>query len=272
MREQIEADLKTEIQAEREGVKTLQKQWTELKSREAQLVTTIREERKQAQEKLAILNRAQEELSNAFKALSADALKSNNKSFLELAQATLEKFQETAKGDLEKRQFAIDELVKPVKESLGKVDEKLQTIEKARVEAYAGLTEQVKALSTTQQELRSETANLVKSLRKPDVRGRWGEIQLRNVVELAGMLNHCDFVEQQSVETEDGSIRPDLIVRLPGAKNIVVDSKAPLAAFLDAVEAPDEKTRIEKLKDHARQVKSHVQSLGKKSYFAQFDH
>ena len=156
------------------------------------------EQQKQAQEKLALLDDAKRQLADAFKALAADALKSSNTSFLELAKTHLEKFQESAKGDLEKRQTAIDELVKPVKESLGKVDAKLQEIEKSRIEAYSGLTEQVRSLSETQKELRGETANLVKALRRPQARGRWGEIQLRRVVEMAGMLEHCDFVEQQS--------------------------------------------------------------------------
>jgi len=244
---------------------------TRLRERAVELETTLEQERKQADEKLAVINEAQQKLSDAFKALASEALKSNNQSFLDLAKATLETFQESAKGDLDRRQQAIQQLVQPVKESLEKVDAKIQDIEKARAGAYQGLREQVSSLLQTQKELRSETSNLVKALRRPQVRGRWGEIQLKRVVEMAGMLDHCDFYEQQSADTEDGRVRPDLLVRLPSNKNIVVDSKAPLAAYLEAIEATDEETRTSKLKDHARQVRNHISALGKKSYFEQFD-
>ncbi len=237
----------------------------------AELKQALAAEQKQAQEKLALLEDAKRQLADAFKALAADALKSSNTSFLELAKTQLEKFQESARGDLEKRQLAIDELVKPVKESLSKVDTKLQELEKGRVEAYSGLVEQVRSLSETQKELRGETANLVKALRRPQARGRWGEIQLRRVVEMAGMVAQCDFVEQQSVDGDTGRLRPDLIVRLPGNKNIVVDSKAPLEAYLEAIEAPDDETRAAKMKDHARQVRTHIAALGQKAYFEKLE-
>jgi len=242
-----------------------------LRERAVELETTLQQERKQTEEKLAVLGEAQQKLSDAFKALASDALKTNNQSFLELAKATLEKFQESAKGDLDKRQQAIGELVKPVRESLEKVDEKIRQLETAREGAYQGLREQVGSLVDSQKELRAETSNLVKALRRPQVRGRWGEIQLRRVVEMAGMLEHCDFYQQQSTEGDEGRLRPDLLVRLPAGKNIVVDSKAPLAAYLEAVEAPDDQTRTERLKDHARQVRTHIAALGKKSYFEQFN-
>ena len=244
---------------------------TALKSKEAQLGTILAQERKQTEEKLAQLERAEQKLADAFKALASDALKSNNQSFLDLAKAALEKFQETARGDLEKRQQAIGELVKPVKESLDKVDSKINELEKARAGAYSGLTEQVKSLVETQRQLQGETANLVQALRRPQVRGRWGEIQLRRVVEMAGMLDHCDFYEQQSTDTEEGRLRPDMLVRLPGTKNIVVDAKAPLSAYLDAIEAKDDQTRTARLQDHARQVRNHIAALGRKSYFDSFD-
>lgn len=243
---------------------------TDLKSLRSRLETELGQERRMATEKLALLHEAQARLSDAFKALSADALKGNNQSFLELARATLEKFHETARGDLEKRQQAIEQMVTPVKSSLEKFDTKIQELEKVRVGAYEGLTQQVRSLLETQKQLRTETSALVQALGTPRVRGRWGEIQLRRVVEIAGMLNHCDFKEQQSVTTEDGRLRPDLIVHLPGGKNIVVDAKAPLAAYLEAIEASDESLRRPKLQDHARQIRDHMAALSRKSYWDQF--
>jgi len=270
-REDSIEELRNRLVEKDASLNDLQRQFLALNARVAELQQSLVEERKQAQEKLALLDDAKRQLSDAFKALAADALKSSNTSFLELAKTQLEKFQDSAKGDLEKRQTAIDELVKPVKESLVKVDAKLQEIEKTRVEAYSGLTEQVKALSESQKDLHGETANLVKALRRPQARGRWGEIQLRRVVEMAGMLEHCDFFQQQSTDTENGRLRPDLVVRLPGNKNIVVDSKAPLEAYLEAIEAPDDAARAAKFKDHARQVRTHISALSRKAYFEQFD-
>lgn len=234
------------------------------------LATTLEQERKQTQEKLRVLDEAQQRLSNTFRALAAEALNSNNQQFLELAKTKLETFQESAKGDLDKRQQAILELVNPVRQSLVKVDEKIRELEQVREGAYQGLRQQVSSLLDSQRELRTETSKLVNALRRPEVRGRWGEFQLRRTVELAGMLDHCDFREQQSTETDEGRLRPDLLVQVPGNFNIVVDAKAPLDALLDAMEAPDEETRAQKLADHVRQVRAHISALGKKSYPEKF--
>ncbi len=225
-------------------------------------------------ERHATLEAARDSFSDAFKAISADALAKNNQSFLELARATLESQQAAAlvaaRTDLDKRQLAIGELVTPVKTSLEKFELQIQGIEKARIDAYATLSEQVRAMAEAQGALREETGNLVKALRAPQTRGRWGELQLKRVVEMAGMLDHCDFVEQASTSTEDGRLRPDMIVKLPGGKNIVVDAKAPLAAYLEALEAPDEEEKKRKLADHARQVRDHLKKLGQKAYWEQF--
>ena len=265
------AKLETRLRERESQCSGLQNCATELQSRLAETETRLQEERKVTEQKLRLLHEAQRELSDAFKALSADALKSNNQSFLDLAHATLKQFQEAARGDLEKRQLAIDEIVKPVKESLNRFDSKIQDLETARVGAYEGLNQQVKSLLATQLQLHSETANLVKALGTPRVRGRWGEIQLKRVVEIAGMLDRCDFYEQQTVTTDEGRLRPDLLIRLPGSKTIVVDAKAPLGAYLDAIAASDEQIRHLKLVDHARQIRDHVAALSKKSYWDQFE-
>jgi DNA recombination protein RmuC len=236
----------------------------------ATLQSELESQRALFTERQATLEAARAGFGDAFKALSADALAKNNQSFLELARAALETQQAAAKGELEKRQQAIGELVAPVKTSLEKFEQQITGLEKARVDAYATLTEQVRSLAGAQDQLRHETGNLVKALRAPQTRGRWGELQLKRVVEMAGMLDHCDFFEQENVNTEEGRLRPDLIVRLPGGKNIVVDAKAPLAAYLDALEAPDEEAKKRKLADHARQVRDHLKKLGQKSYWEQF--
>jgi DNA recombination protein RmuC len=231
------------------------------------LQTRLEEERKASQEKLSLLNNAEEIFTDAFKALSADALRNNNRSFLDLAKQNLETFQQNAKGDLERRETAIGELIKPLKESLEKVDGKIGELEKTRAGAYSELREQVKALAQSHLQLQSETGNLVKALRVPHVRGRWGEIQLRRVVELAGMLQYCDFMEQETFATEDSRIRPDVIVRLPGNRTIVVDSKVPFDAFYESISTTDDEVRLQRLKDHARVVRTHITALSRKSYW-----
>ena len=231
------------------------------------LQTRLEEERKGSEEKLSILNNAEAKLADAFKALSADALRNNNQSFLDLARQNLQTFQQTAKSELERRQMAIGDLIKPLKESLEKVDGKIGELEKNRVGAYSELREQVKALAQSHLQLQSETGNLVKALRVPHIRGRWGEIQLRRVVELAGMLQYCDFVEQETIATEDSRIRPDMIVRLPGNRTIVVDSKVPFDAFYESISTTDEEIRVTRLKDHSRLVRTHITALSRKSYW-----
>jgi DNA recombination protein RmuC len=260
-----------ELAAVRSELSRHQEANSQLRAQSAALDSTIQHERKSSVEKLALIERATEELREAFQALASDALKSNNQSFLQLAQASLEKFQSEAKGDLEARQKAVETLVAPIKESLNKVDNQIQQLEKDRSQAYGTLTEQVQSLIGTQKALQAETGNLVKALRTPSVRGRWGEIQLKRVVEIAGMQGYCDFDEQVTVSASDGRLRPDLVVKLPGGKNVVVDAKTPLQAYLEAVEATDDEVRRVKLADHARQVRDHMRALASKSYWEQFE-
>ncbi|HUH66783.1 MAG TPA: DNA recombination protein RmuC [Syntrophales bacterium] len=263
-------ELEAAVSMREEKLSALQAENAELKVKQAEVETRLMEEGRAVEEKLKLLDEASQSLSDSFKALSADALKSSNRSFLELARETLERYQEAARTDLTTRQKAIDDLVKPLKDSLDKVDSKIMEIERARTTSYVSLTEQIKSLASTQSVLQTETANLARALRAPVVRGRWGEIQLRRVVEIAGMLEYCDFVQQESVTTEDGRLRPDMVVKLPNEKNIVVDAKAPLQAYLDSLECADEDMRVVKLKDHARQIRSHLSNLGAKTYWDQF--
>jgi DNA recombination protein RmuC len=260
-----------ELANEKARLARLQQDSTELVAARARLESALEAERKASDEKIDLVTRASEELRNAFKAMAADALTSNNSSFLELAKERLERLQSEARGDLEARQKAVAEMVAPVRESLNKVDEKIQQMEIARGDAYGELREQVRSLITTQKELQSETGNLVRALRTPNVRGRWGEIQLRRVVEIAGMLSYCDFAEQETVTTETGRLRPDLVVKLPGGKHVVVDAKTPLQAFLEAFETTDEEARRACLANHARQVRDHMNTLSGKKYWEQFE-
>ncbi len=234
--------------------------WLVLRARLARLEERAEAERRSSSEKLELFARAEGRLREAFGALSAEALRRNNESFLDLAAA-----------DLDQRQRNVDALVRPLQEVLARVDDRLAQVERERIASYAGLVEQVKAMALTQQALHTETGNLVKALRAPHVRGRWGEIQLRRVVEMAGMLEYCDFQEQPCATSEAGRVRPDLVIRLPGGKTVIVDAKAPLAAYLDAVQGdPDDAARERLLRDHARQVRDHMIMLGSKGYWNQF--
>ncbi len=233
--------------------------------------TELESERKSAAEKLKILEDAEKKLSDSFRALSSNALESNNASFLRLAKSVLEGVQKEAKGDLALKEKAIQTLVAPLSDSLKQVNQQISELEKKRVSDFSSLESYLATLKESQDRLRGETANLVTALRKPQVRGRWGEIQLRNVVEFAGMETHCDFAEQASVSGEDGLLRPDMIVHLPGNKQMVVDSKAPLDAYLEAIEAKeiDDKNRC--MARHAAQVREHINKLSAKQYWNQFE-
>ena len=218
-----------------------------------------------------LLAEAREKLTDTFKALASTTLESSNKAFLSLAKETFDKVLAEAKGDLGKREEAIHGLVKPLAESLKTFDEHVRNLETTRQQAYTSLESNLKGLTESQEKLQKETANLVTALRTPQIRGRWGEMTLKRVVELAGMSEHCDFTEQLSVSTDEGRIRPDLIVHLPAGREIVVDAKVSLEAYLDALSAESEQGRKEALTRHAAQIRSHMSALSARSYWEQFD-
>jgi DNA recombination protein RmuC len=257
-------------QADREVAVVRSQLVAELAATRARLEAELAAERRASSDKLTLLKDAEEKLRDAFSALSSDALRKNNQSFLDLAKTSLAEFQQTARMDLDGRQKAIEDLVQPLKDSLTKVDGKLQEVEKNRVGTASALTEQLRSLHQAQHSLQVETGRLVQALRSPNVRGQWGELQLRRVVEAAGMLEYCDFDLKESVDADGTRLTPDMIVRLPGGRNVVVDAKVPSSAYLDAMETDDEAVRNGKLRDHARQVRDHVVRLGNKTYWQHF--
>jgi DNA recombination protein RmuC len=262
-------DLSAELDERGAEIADLQRALGEVQQDRARLEAEVAAERRAAAEKLQLLGQAEARMRDAFTALSSAALRENNQSFLALAKSSLAEFQQTARVELSGRQKAIEDLVQPLKESLSLVDGKLQQVEQNRVGTHSAITEQLKSLHASQQTLQVETNRLVQALRSPNVRGQWGELQLRRVVEAAGMLNYCDFDIKESVTGDEGRLTPDLIVRLPGGKNVVVDAKVPSSAFLDAMET-DEGMREPKLRQHARQVRDHVIRLGNKTYWQHF--
>lgn len=236
----------------------------------AALAASLEAERRSAADKVALLEAAETKLRDAFAALSADALKQNTESFLQLARTSLGEYQKAATMDLDGRHKAIETLVEPLRESLKNVDTKLNEVERGRATTEAQLSEQLRSLGQAQQVLHTETSRLVRALRSPNVRGQWGELHLRRVLEGSGLIEGTHFEVKESAQTETGRLTPDVIVRLPGGKNVIVDAKVALSAYLDAMECEDEALRESKLKDHARQVKDHVNRLGNKSYWAHF--
>jgi DNA recombination protein RmuC len=241
---------------------------------ERQLVkaqTDLEHERERGAERVATISDAQERLSASFKALSAEALQSSMSQLTELAQAQLRTVQTEAKGDLDKRQQAVEQLVAPLKEQLGRVDSQLTRLDQERRTSGGRLEAQLRALAETGDRLRTETGALVTALRKPNTRGQWGQMQLRNVVESAGMLRHCDFTEQHSYAGDEATLRPDMVVNLPGGKHVVVDAKSPLQGVLDAHEARDDAGREQALRDHARLLRKHVKQLADKAYWSRLE-
>lgn len=234
--------------------------------------TRLQEAQASLEHQRQLLEKAEGRLADTFRALSAEALKSNNRAFIDLAKSTFETVQAQAKGELETRQTAISALVNPLKEALDRYDRQVVEMEKAREGAYSALREQLRSLSVTHQQLQKDTGSLAGALRGgSQVRGRWGEMTLRRVVELAGMSEHCDFTEQPTLTGEAGRIRPDMVVKLPGGRHIAVDAKVPLQAFLDAAAATNDGDRSESLARHGQLVRTHMNQLAAKSYWEQFD-
>ena len=262
--------LKSQIDAREASLVRLQQELSIAQQERARLGAELDAERRAAAGQIALLQDAEAKLRDAFSSLSSEALRQNNQSFLALARTSLSEFQQTAKNDLDVRHKAIEDLVQPLRQSLTQVDAKLQQVEQNRIGSHSALTEQLRALNLAQQTLQTETGRLVQALRSPNVRGQWGELQLRRVVEAAGMLEYCDFDLKESVAGAEGRLTPDMIVRLPGGRNVVVDAKVPSAAYLDAVELEGDAARAGKMRDHARQVRDHVVKLGNKAYWAHF--
>lgn len=210
-------------------------------------------------------------LRETFASLSAEALSRNNEAFVRLAESRLQQAGAQASGDLSQRQQAIESMVTPLRETLGKVEAQLRSVEKEREGAFQALAAQLGGMRQDSEQLRTETRSLVTALRAPQVRGRWGELQLRRVVEAAGMLEHCDFDEQATSTTSDGVLRPDMVVHLAGGKHVVVDSKVPFAGYLEAMEAREESTRNERRRAHSRHLREHVDRLAAKAYWERFE-
>lgn len=242
----------------------------QLRTEKAVLESQLKAQEDLQQEREEALQFASARLTASFESLAGRSLKANMETFLTLARENLGKHQERAKGELSERQQAIENLVKPITEALKKAEQQIAEIEKERREAYGRIGTHLEAMTRDQQALQLETRNLVKALRKPEVRGRWGELTLHRVVELAGMVEHCDFVEQEHVDTGEGAIRPDMIVRMPEGRELVIDVKTPLDAYLEAIEADDDTTRDAALARHTRNVKDRVRELASKNYWAQF--
>lgn len=266
------AELKEENNKAKEIIKQLQSNKTDLERKLSSLETKLQEEQKSAQEKIELLQKAEQNLANAFESLSSRALQNNNQQFLQVAQATFKNIYQTSQHKIDAKHQAISDLISPLNRSLEAFDQKLNEKDNAWSRDKGHIVEKLQSQAELMYRLQSETANLTKALRQPIVRGRWGEVQLKRVVEIAGMQEHCDFSIQETVVTQEGQKqRPDLIVNLPSQKRVIVDSKAPLKAYLEALEVEAESEKINCLKNHARHIRNHINQLGSKNYWIQFD-
>ncbi len=244
-----------------------QREITALHADKAKLQAQLDAERQATMARLRSFTEAREQLQQTFKALAGDALRNNSGEFLKLAQSSLNEFHTRADGELARRQHAVEDLVKPIQQALEKTEQQVRQMENERQQAFGSLTQHLHDMAETQRLLQSETRNLAQALRRPEVRGQWGELTLRRLVELAGMSEHCDFFEQESLAADEGLVRPDMIVRMSDAREIVIDAKTPLDAYLSAVDAPDEQQRRHQLQRHARKVRERVRELAGKHYW-----
>lgn len=264
-------ELRRQVEQERDAIASLRYELSDAQHARVTAETRMEDAARQLTDQKVLIDHTRQELMGSFQALSGEALKQNNEAFLKLAAVSFESLHVKAEGDLMQRQQAVDALVRPLQESLQRYDEQLRLLEQSRQSAYGGLDQHLKSLAESQQRLQLETGNLVKALRAPTVRGQWGELTLKRVAELAGMVDHCDFIEQPSVTGDDGRFRPDMVVQLPGGRQIIVDAKTVLSAYLDAHEAQSEAQQLEALRRHAAQVKSRMDELSLKAYWTQFD-
>ena len=243
---------------------------TKLREDKARLTSQLEAQQAAMEEKTRSFEEAQSQFENTFKSLASDALKSNTSEFLKLAESNFKTLHTKASGNLEQREKAVESMVKPIREALEKTDQQIRKMEKERQTAFGSLTQHLQFMAQAQEQLQGETRNLVKALRRPEVRGQWGEMTLKRLAELAGMVEHCDFDQQHSVDTEQGKQRPDMVVRMPGSREIIVDAKAPMDGYLAAVEARDDSARLLELQRHARNVRDRVRELSSKGYWQQF--
>ncbi len=240
-----------------------------LREERTKLEISLGLERKAAAAQQQSLQQLNDQLKDSFSALAGEALKSNNAQFLRLARENLEQFHIKAEGELEKREKAVENLVKPIREALEKTESQVRKMENERQQAHGALSAHLETMAESQRLLQNETRNLVQALRRPEVRGQWGELTLKRLAELAGMVEHCDFIEQETLQTESGQLRPDMIIRMPDRREIVVDAKTPLDAYLSAIETTDDTERKGHLARHARNVRTRVRELASKSYWDQ---
>ena len=238
-----------------------------LREENARVSAQLESERRATEEKLRAFETARNQLEDSFKALAGDIMKSSSSEFLKLAETRFKALHEQSSNEFEKREKAVENLVKPIRETLDKTDQQIRKMEEERQKSFGALNQHLEFMKSAHDQLQNETRNLVKALKRPEVRGQWGELTLKRLAELAGMVEHCDFEQQHSIDTEDGKQRPDMLVRMPGGREVVVDAKAPMDAYLCAVEAEDDVQRAQELQRHARNVRARVRELASKAYW-----